>query len=214
MYKFAAMDGYLTVNPAAHVRRPKIEFVSTSNGLSRPQLADMLKAAEAESPMTYSLICLLALNGLRIGECLASNVEELGFERGYRTLHLPHRKGGKVGTLALAVRTAWALERSMDGRTSGPLLLGRDGTTRLKVGSARRTVRRLCRKIGVTKRITPHSLRHSFVTMALDAGVPERDIIDSTGHSDSSMIRFYDRNRGGIERNATHAVAAFIGAAG
>jgi integrase len=74
-------------------------------------------------------------------------------------------------------------------------------------------VRRLCRKIGVTKRITPHSLRHSFVTMALDAGVPERDIIDSTGHADSSMIRFYDRNRGGIERNATHAVAAFIGAA-
>jgi hypothetical protein len=134
MYKFAAMDGYISVNPAAHVRRPKIEFVSTSNGLSRPQLADMLKAAEAESPMTYSLICLLALNGLRIGECLASNVEELGFERGYRTLHLPHRKGGKVGTLALAVRTAWALERSMDGRTSGPLLLGRDGITRLKVG--------------------------------------------------------------------------------
>jgi len=49
--------------------------------------------------------------------------------------------------------------------------------------------------------------------MALDAGVPERDIIDSTGHADSSMIRYYDRNRGGIERNATHAVAAFVGAA-
>ena len=45
------------------------------------------------------------------------------------------------------------------------------------------------------------------------AGVPERDIIDSTDHADSSMIRYYDRNRGGIERNATHAVAAFVGAA-
>jgi integrase len=163
--------------------------------------------------MTYSLICLLALNGLRIGECLAANIEDLGFQRGYRTLFLPNRKGGKVGTLALAVRTTWALERSCDGRTTGPLLVGRNGR-RMQIGSVRRTVRRLCRQIGVTKRITPHSLRHSFVTMALDAGVPERDIIDSTGHSDSSMIRFYDRNRGGIERNATHAVAAFIGAAG
>lgn len=213
LYRFAAIDGYLPHDPAAHVRRPKIEFVSTTNGLTRPQLADMLKAAEADGPTTYALICLLALNGLRIGECLATNVEDLGYQRGYRTLFLPNRKGGKVGTLALAVRTTWALERSIDGRQSGPLLLGRDGS-RLKIGSVRRTVRRLCREVGITKRTTPHSYRHAFVTAALDAGVPERDIIDSTGHSDSSMIRYYDRNRGAVERNATHAVAAFIGAAG
>ena len=131
----------------------------------------------------------------------------------YRTLFLPNRKGGKVGVLALAVRTTWALERSLDGRTTGPLLLGRNGE-RLQVGSVRRTVRRLCRTTGITKRITPHSYRHSFVTAALDAGVPERDIIDSTGHSSGTMIRYYDRNRGAVERNATHAVAAFIGAAG
>jgi len=41
------------------------------------------------------------------------------------------------------------------------------------------------------------------------AGTRERVRPPSTFH-DSSMIRYYDRNRGGIERNATHAVAAFI----
>ena len=121
-------------------------------------------------------------------------------------------KGGKVGTLSLSVRTTWAVERSLGDRQSGPLLLGRNGE-RLSKGSARRTVRRLCRQTGITKRITPHSCRATFITLALDAGVPERDIIDSTGHSDSSMVRYYDKNRGAIERNATHAVSAFIGGA-
>lgn len=213
LYKFAYLDGHIPRDPGAHVRRPKIHFQSSTNGLTRPEFADILRAAEAEGPVTHALVCLLGLNGLRIGECLASNIEHLANQRGYRTLHLPYRKGGKVSTLSLAVRTSWAVDQVIDGRTEGPILLGRDGT-RLKVAAARRTVRRLARTCGITKRLHPHSFRHTFVTMALDAGVSERDIIDSTGHSNSSMIHYYDRNRGAIERNATHAVAAFVGAAG
>lgn len=212
LYRFAHLDGHLAVNPAAHVRRPKIEFLSTTNGLTRPEFADVLAAAEHEGPASHALICLLGLNGLRIGECLAADIEHLGHQRGYRTLHLPHRKGGKVATLSLAVRTSWAVSQAIGERDHGPLLTGADGG-RLKPGSARRTVRRLCTTCGITKRITPHSLRHTFVTMALDAGVAERDIIDSTGHSTSKMVQYYDRNRGAIERNATHAVAAFVGMA-
>lgn len=213
MYRFAYLDGHLAMDPAAHVRRPKVQFVSSTNGVSRSQLADVLKYAEAEGPTTYAFMCLIALNGLRIGECLATDIDHLGYERGYRTLFLPHRKGGKVATLSLAVRTSYAVEQATRGRDTGPLLLGRDGT-RMKVAAARRTVRRLCRKAGISKRISPHSFRHSFVTLALDAGVPERDIMASTGHSTPTMIAYYDRNRGSIERNATHAVAAFIGVAG
>jgi integrase/recombinase XerD len=212
MYRFAYLDGHIPLDPGAHVRRPKVQFVSTTNGLTRSQLADLLRFAELDGPNTYAMMCLLALNGLRIGECLAADVEHLGHERGYRTLFLPHRKGGKVGTLSLAIRTAYAIDRAVDGRQAGALILGRDGT-RLKVAAARRTVRRLCRQAGITKRITPHSCRHTFVTLALDAGVPERDIMASTGHSSTVMISYYDRNRGSIERNATHAVAAFVGVA-
>lgn len=212
-YRFAHIDGLILVDPGAHVRRPKIEFVSSTNGLTRPEFADVLRAAECEGITSHALICLLGLNGLRLGECLASNIEHLNHQRGYRTLHLPYRKGGKVGTLSLSVRAAWAVEQAVAGRTTGPILLGRDGN-RLLPAAARRTVRRLAAQCGIGKRLSPHSLRHTFVTMALDAGVPERDIIDSTGHSSSKMIQFYDRNRGAIERNATHAVAAFVGAAG
>jgi len=53
------------------------------------------------------------------------------------------------------------------------------------------------------KRITPHSLRHTLVTMALDSGQGERDIAISTGNSDTRMVAYYDRGRDNISRNST-----------
>lgn len=212
LYKYALIDGYIDKDPSAYIRRPRVEFTSSTNGLTRPEFADVLRAAEKESPTSHALICLLGLSGLRIGETLATDIKHLSRDRGYRTIYLPHRKGGRVATLSLAVRTSWAVDQAVGDRDDGPILLGRNGE-RLNMQAARRTVKRLVKHCGITKRITPHSLRHTFTTMALDAGVPERDIMDSTGHQSSTMIRYYDRNRGAIERNATHAVAAFVGAA-
>lgn len=211
MYKYAHLDGLIATNPAAHVRKPRVEFVSTTNALSRAQLARLIEAAKDDGPTSHALIALLAYNGLRIGECLAIDIDDFGYHGAYRTLHLPNRKGGKVSTVSLAIPTIEVINKAIDGRTSGPLLRGRSGD-RLEVGAARRIVKKLCRQVGVTKRVTPHSLRHSFVTMALDAGIPERDIMASTGHATPVMVAYYDRNRGAIERNATHAVAAYIGA--
>ncbi|MDP9473207.1 MAG: tyrosine-type recombinase/integrase, partial [Chloroflexota bacterium] len=52
----------------------------------------------------------------------------------------------------------------------GPLFLGYDAT-RMTRDAAARMVRRIAKAAGITKRIGPHSLRHSFITAALDAGV-------------------------------------------
>lgn len=212
LYKFATIDGLLQVNPAAYVRRPTVQFVTTSNALTRSEAADILKAAEREGMTSYAVMCLLLLSGLRIGELVGIDVEHLGFERGYRTLFLPHRKGGKVGRIALPVRTSWALDRMLAGRQSGPLLLLPDGR-RISQGSVRRTVARLCKQIGVTRRITPHSMRHSFVTIARNANVSDRDLMASTGHSTASMLQYYDHDAASVERNAGHAVASLIGTA-
>ena len=106
-------------------------------------------------------------------------------------------------------RTAWAVSTAIGDRTAGPLLLTRNGTQLDRRGAAR-IVARVARDAGITKRITPHSLRHTFVTMALDAGQAERDIAISTGHSDTRMVAYYDRGRDNISRNSTHAVSAWI----
>ncbi len=105
--------------------------------------------------------------------------------------------------------TAWAVGNAIEGRTHGPVLLSYSGM-RLDRRAAERTVARVIRASGIARRITPHSLRHTFVTMALDAGQTERDIAISTGHADTRMVAYYDRGRDNISRNSTHAVAAWV----
>ena len=60
-------------------------------------------------------------------------------------------------------------------RCSGPIFTMANGS-RLDRHGASRIVRRLARRAGISKRVGPHTLRHAFITAALDAGVPLRDV--------------------------------------
>ena len=85
----------------------------------------------------------------------------------------------------------------------GPL--SRHGATRI--------VRRLARLAGLDKVISPHSCRHAYVTLSLDAGVPLRDVQDGAGHASPETTRRYDRARFALDRSPTYALASFLGAA-
>jgi site-specific recombinase XerD len=71
-------------------------------------------------------------------------------------------------------------------------------------------VRRVARKAGISKRISPHSLRHSFITAALDAGVPLRDVQIAARHADPRTTTRYDRARHNLGRHASYVVSAFV----
>ena len=79
--------------------------------------------------------------------------------------------------------------------------------------AATRIVRRLARPAGVTKHISPHSLRHSFITAALDAGVALRDVQIAARHSDPRTTTRYDRARNNLDRHASYIVTAFVAGA-
>jgi len=79
--------------------------------------------------------------------------------------------------------------------------------------AADRTVKRLARRAGITKRISPHSLRHYFITAELDAGVPLRDVQEAASHADPPTTMPYDRGRQSLDRHATYVVAAFLAGA-
>jgi integrase len=103
-------------------------------------------------------------------------------ERGHRTLTVT-RKGGKVVTVPLAPRTARAIDLAIGEHTDGPLFLAADGR-RVDQHGAGRIVRTTARRAGITKNVTPHTLRHAFITAALDAGVPLRDVQEAASHAD------------------------------
>jgi integrase len=132
--------------------------------------------------LEHALISLLALNGLRVFEATGADIEHLGLERGHRTLVIT-RKGGKVVTVPLAPRTARAIDLAIGERTSGPVFLAADAR-RLDRHGAGRTVRKVTRRAGIGKTVTPHTLRHAFITAALDAGVLLRDVQEAASHAD------------------------------
>lgn len=208
-YKYAAIDGLIDHNPMIHVARPRVPRVSTTLGLSRPEFADLIRAIEGRPSRDQAVVLLLGYNGLRNAEVCGINIEDIDRYQGQTIVRIT-RKGGKQQIVPLFPKTAWQVELTMGDRTAGPLFTGHDGTGRIDRRAVGRIVGRAARTAGITKRITPHSLRHAFVTMSLDAGASERDVAASVGHADTRLVSYYDRSRDSIHRNTTNVVAAYI----
>ncbi len=86
-YRFAHIDGRISANPAQYVRRPKVP-PAEQHAMDRGELGRFLFAAEHFDRAHGALAVLLGLNGLRVSEACATNIEGLGFERGHRTLRI------------------------------------------------------------------------------------------------------------------------------
>ncbi len=157
-YRYCEQEQAIDRNPALNVRRPKVDYESRTLGLDRNELGAFLVQAGLASPRDHALASLLALKGLRISEALGADVEDLDFERGHRTLKIL-RKGGKRTIIPLAPRTSRVLDLYLDERPTGPIFLGAKGG-RMDRYATDRMVKRLARRAGITKRISPNSLRH------------------------------------------------------
>jgi integrase/recombinase XerD len=210
-YRYAVEEELLEHSPAVHVCRPRLDYESHAIGLDRNEVGSLLVAAGLGAPNEHALISLLAINGLRISEALGADIDELGIERGHRTLTVL-RKGGKIVTIPLAPRTARAIDLAIGERLDGPIFL-RPDEQRMDRHCASRIVRRVARRAGVNKPIGPHTLRHAFITAALDAGVPLRDVQEAASHADPRTTMRYDRARVSLDRHATYIVAAYLAGA-
>ena len=197
-YRYAVEEDLLEHSPAAHVRHPRLDYESHAVGLDRNEVGALLVAAGLGTAAEHALVSLLAINGLRISEALGADIDQLGLERGHRTLTVL-RKGGKIVTIPLAPRTARAVDLAIGERLNGPIFLRADG-------------QRMDRA-GVDKHISPHTLRHAFITAALDAGVPLRDVQEAASHADPRTTMRYDRARVSLDWHATYIVAAYLAGA-
>jgi len=209
-YPYAVEEDLLYYFPAAHVRRPRLDYESHAIELDRNKLGALIVAAGLGSD-EHALISLLALNGLGVSEATGANSEALGIERAHRTLVIP-RKGGNVVTIPLAPRTARAIDLAVGERVdrADPRHVRRAAARPARCRAARpprRQARRITRPAG------PHRLRHAFITAALDAGLPLRDVQEAASHADPRTTMPYDRARGSLDRHATYIVAAYIAGA-
>ena len=154
-----------------------------------------------------ALAVLLGLNGLRVTEACETNIEDLGFDRGHRTLRIVG-KGNKPAVIPLVPRTARTIDLAVGERHEGPILLRHDGQ-RLDRRTAHRWVRSIGKQAGIGA-VHPHMLRAAFIMAALDAGVPLRDVQIAARHADPRTTTIYDRRRENFDRHAAYVVVAFV----
>jgi integrase/recombinase XerD len=209
-YTYATRQEAVVGSPFTGASRPPAEDESMTSGLSRDEVRALLATARDHSPRSGALMTLLVLNGLRISEALNARITDLDFDRGHRVLRIT-RKGNKRAKVPLTPAAQRCLEEAIGDRTAGPIFVTRTGKA-LDRTAAWRLLRKLAANAELPGAfgLSPHSMRHTYATVALDAGVGLRDVQDSMGHRDPRTTRMYDRSRNNLDRNATYAVASAL----
>jgi integrase/recombinase XerD len=214
-YRYALAEELVDRNPVATINRPAVDADhSATQGLSRDQARALLEAARRDGPRSNALVNVLMFTGLRVSEALQARTSDYGHDAGHRVLTVK-RKGGKSAKVAVPAPAVMALNLYL-GTTGADLVLGH-GTSRplfttatgkpLHRTSAFRIVQRLAVQASIDGQISPHSLRHAFATIALDAGVSLHSLQDSMGHADPRTTRRYDRARNNLQKSAGYDVA-------
>lgn len=209
--KWLIEEDIIGSNPATNIRRPQREENVGANGMTRTESADWLSAAEDEGGYPFALACLLLFNGLRIGEIESLRIEHMSSSSYHQTIKV-HGKGDRWRTAALAPITKYAVDNAIENRDRGALLLNEAGRPMTRL-NATAIVKRLGRNANIDKVLSPHSLRSSFITQALNADVSIRDVQDAAGHASMTQTRRYDRARDSLNRHATYTVAQWVSGA-
>lgn len=209
-YRYCVDEEWIEASPADRVKGPTIDRRSPRGALTRTQLFDLVEGAAHIGPSAHALVMLLGFNGLRIGETCAANVTDLVYDGFSPVLLLPNRKGGKEGAAALSRPVEAALGVVTEGRTTGPLLINQAGN-RMTRSNAQCILDRAMRTVrGRHPRVTPHVLRHTWCTLAVDAGASLSRLQHDGGWSDTRMAEYYCHTRHDPLNSTTHLVAAHV----
>ena len=208
-YGFAAdeHEDVVPANPMSNVRRMPRSTESSTVALDCAELTRLFAVADEAGAEAAALVRMLFYSGARVSELCTATTKDLREERGHRTLWVTRKGGGRI-RLTVARPAAEALDTHLQDR-AGPLFLGRDGQALTRHGASRR-LDRLVKAAGIRKPITPHSLRHTAATLALDEGQDIREVQRMLGHSKIETTMRYDRSRASVDRSPTHALAAAL----
>jgi integrase/recombinase XerC len=197
-FRFLTRRGVLPANPARHVRTPRLGRRLPSF-LPKDESKDLLDAGFEDTDTgrrDRALLELLYACGLRVAECCGLDLEDV--DRRHGTVRVLG-KGNRERMVPVGDEALAALDRYLEGRVASPG--GRKGAAgplfrnprgqRLTTRSVHRIVGRRARAAGIARRVTPHTLRHTFATHLLGEGADLRVIQELLGHRRLSTTQRY-----------------------
>lgn len=205
LYKYFVVEGYMQSNPALLIEPPQIGMHLPAV-LSVEEIDAMINAIDPDSREAlrdHAIIETLYGCGLRVSELINLEVGKLNLDQGYLTVV---GKGSKERLVPLGEITADILHLWLNERAEGKIRPGEENyvflaprtgarITRMRVFDI---VRRLAARAGITREVSPHTLRHSFASHLLEGGANLRAIQQMLGHESIATTQIYihlDRSR-------------------
>jgi integrase/recombinase XerC len=191
LYRFLARRGAIRRNPAREVRAPRVarKFVTFLPSDEAQALVEARGLGGTARERDVAILEMLYATGLRVSELTGLDMDAV--DRDARTVRVLG-KGAKERIVPYGAAAARALDAYLGrrGLSRGPVFVNHRGG-RLGVRSVHTIVRRAVRAAGVTRRVSPHTLRHTFATHLLDRGADLRMIQELLGHRRLSTTQRY-----------------------
>ena len=198
-YRFAFGEGLIEKDVATHLDLPR-QSRRLPETLDVAEVDRLLEAASAGGIRDRALLELLYAAGLRVSEAIGLDLEDLSLDGAFvRVIG----KGDKerlvpIGEISIDHVRAWLegprgtllAQHHVAPVRGGPLFLG-DRGRRLARQQAWAAVAAAAGHAGLTGRVSPHTLRHSFATHLLEGGADLRVVQELLGHASISTTQLY-----------------------
>jgi len=196
-YRFLVGEAHATRDPSERLESPK-QWRRVPTVLTVAEVERLVVTPNAVEPLGIRDRALLELayaTGVRVSELVGLQLQHILYQDGLARVF---GKGSKerivpVGRRALGAVALYAREiRPLLDRTlgGGTLFLNARGTPLSRVG-AWGVIKRAARQAGIAKRVTPHTLRHTFATHLLEGGADLRAVQEMLGHRDLATTQLY-----------------------
>jgi len=196
-YRFLVEEGHVESDPSAQLETPKA-WRKLPEVLTIAEVERLLAAPNPDEPMAWrdrSLLEIAYATGIRVSELVGLGTSDMWFDEALvRVLG----KGAKerlvpIGRRALGSAAIYAREvrPGLDrGQSEGRFLLNARGRPLSRVG-AWGIIKKCAARAGIEKRVSPHTLRHTFATHLLEGGADLRAVQEMLGHADLSTTQIY-----------------------
>jgi integrase/recombinase XerD len=196
-FRFLYANRYVPSNVAETVDRPR-KLRALPKALSMSDVDKLLAPPAMEDPRAvrdHAILETLYASGLRVSELASLTLENVNFETGFLRVI---GKGNKERIVPIGREALQWLQRYLDN--ARPKLVRPHTPSALFIGNRGRQLRRdslwhlvagTAKRVGISKHVSPHMLRHSFATHLLENGADLRVIQEMLGHADISTTEIY-----------------------
>jgi integrase/recombinase XerC len=190
-YKYLSREGLVDKNPFLYLSTPKKEK-RIPVFLTEDEIRQLFSLPQIK-PRDRAMLEVLYSGGLRIEELVSLNTGDIDFIQG---LVRVWGKGSKerlvpIGDISMSVLNSYIKAKHEKAtKPDSPLFLNRF-SKRLTSRGARKTLHQWFISAGFKKKVSPHTLRHSFATHLLDRGCDLRSVQEMLGHTSLATTQIY-----------------------